>query len=270
MKVKKIAFVVRKDSRSESICTVLKKYLLNELFLIDDITPDIVIAIGGDGTFLSAFRKYKSCKNAIYIGVNTGTLGFLQEVLPENIYHIVEILKKDEIQIKNLYSINIEITLKNSRVLNYTAINEIELKENNNGRVHCMEYVNGEFLQEVCSDSIIVYSPTGATGKAKSYGAAIFADEIPLLGCIILGAQKSMSNGDFIENTLISNDFFFDIKSNRNNFTINIDGRLVDEIDCSEILNINVRINKENSIRVVNIDGVNRIKKINQKILGYN
>ena len=270
MEVKKVAFVVRKDSRSESICNALKAYLQDESFLFDEDIPDIVIAIGGDGTFLSAFRKYKSCKNAIYIGVNTGTLGFLQEVLPENIYHIVEILKKDKVEVKKLYTIEIEITLKDGSVLQYTAINEIELKENNNGRVHCIEYVSGEFLQEVCSDSIIIYSPTGATGKAKSYGAAIFADEIPLLGCIILGAQKTMSNGDFIQNTLISQDFFFEIEGDRNNFTINIDGIQIDEINCNQILNIKLKISKKDSIRVLNIDGINRIKKINKKILGYN
>lgn len=270
MERKKIAFVVRNDNRSESICSVLKEYLLDELFVIDSQKPDIIIAIGGDGTFLSAFRKYKLCKDAIYIGVNTGTLGFLQEVLPENIHHIVEALKLDKIETKDLYTIDIEVTLNDSRVLHYSAINEIELKEYKNGRVHCMEYVGSDFLQEVCSDSIIIYSSTGATGKAKSYGAAIFADEIPLLGCIILGAQKSISNGDFIQNTLISQNFFFEMKGDRNNFTVNIDGRQIDEFDCNDILNINVKSDSQKIIKVISINGVNRIKKINQKILGYN
>lgn len=44
---------------------------------IDDENPDIVIAIGGDGTLMSAFHKYFDQIDHIgFVGIHTGLLGF--------------------------------------------------------------------------------------------------------------------------------------------------------------------------------------------------
>lgn len=44
---------------------------------IDDENPDIVIAIGGDGTLMSAFHKYFDQIDHIgFVGIHTGHLGF--------------------------------------------------------------------------------------------------------------------------------------------------------------------------------------------------
>ncbi|MDB6250712.1 hypothetical protein ODV12_05615 [Lactobacillus amylovorus] len=44
---------------------------------IDDENPDIVIAIGGDETLMSAFHKYFDQIDHIgFVGIHTGHLGF--------------------------------------------------------------------------------------------------------------------------------------------------------------------------------------------------
>jgi NAD+ kinase len=55
-----------------------------EPFDDDDFDADMVISIGGDGTFLKAAGKV-GAKNIPILGINMGRLGFLADVLPEEI-----------------------------------------------------------------------------------------------------------------------------------------------------------------------------------------
>ena len=55
--------------------------------------PDVIIVIGGDGTMLSAIRKYKHLKKP-YVGIDTGTLGFLTTIMPDNLEKIFDVLDK--------------------------------------------------------------------------------------------------------------------------------------------------------------------------------
>ncbi|WP_242509902.1 NAD(+)/NADH kinase [Lactobacillus kitasatonis] len=64
---------------------------------IDDENPDIVIAIGGDGTLMSAFYKYFDQIDHIgFVGIHTGQLVFYtwHELIIEK---IIETLSQDKI-----------------------------------------------------------------------------------------------------------------------------------------------------------------------------
>ena len=52
------------------------------LFDGDNFTADMVISIGGDGTFLKAARRVGK-KGIPILGINTGRLGFLADISPE-------------------------------------------------------------------------------------------------------------------------------------------------------------------------------------------
>ena len=53
-----------------------------ELFDGNDFIADMVISIGGDGTFLKAASRVGK-KNIPILGINTGRLGFLADISPE-------------------------------------------------------------------------------------------------------------------------------------------------------------------------------------------
>jgi len=52
-------------------------------------TSDLIMVLGGDGTFLSAVHL-PGCQDIPIIGVNLGSVGFLQEIHPENLEDAVE------------------------------------------------------------------------------------------------------------------------------------------------------------------------------------
>ena len=53
-----------------------------ELFDGDDFQADMVISLGGDGTFLKAASRV-GAKGVPILGINTGRLGFLADISPE-------------------------------------------------------------------------------------------------------------------------------------------------------------------------------------------
>ena len=72
-----LAFYVREDELSKQVEQQLKQLLRTNNYVIDETSPEVVITIGGDGTFLRACHHYLSIIDQItFIGIHTGTLGF--------------------------------------------------------------------------------------------------------------------------------------------------------------------------------------------------
>lgn len=61
----------------------------DDLFDENNFDADMVISIGGDGTFLKAARRVGNQRNP-YLGINTGRLGFLADVSPEEMEETIE------------------------------------------------------------------------------------------------------------------------------------------------------------------------------------
>ena len=61
----------------------LYNYIKSKIKLeFDETNPDIVIAIGGDGTIIKASHKYPKC---ILFGIHTGHLGFYANYFEEDV-----------------------------------------------------------------------------------------------------------------------------------------------------------------------------------------
>ena len=85
---KRIFIYTNNTEMSQSIEKTLRKKLLKtDLRVYDEYeaeSTDLVICIGGDGTLLRLVQEYNFPKTPI-VGINTGHLGFFQEILPEKI-----------------------------------------------------------------------------------------------------------------------------------------------------------------------------------------
>ena len=79
--------LLKKQGAEIGMCREFYQFLVSEnmdieadqLFDGDDFTADMVISIGGDGTFLKAARRVGR-KGIPILGINTGRLGFLADI----------------------------------------------------------------------------------------------------------------------------------------------------------------------------------------------
>ena len=79
-RINKIKLFVNQNEKSEIVAKDLEMELKKYDFELVDEDYDLAISVGGDGSFLRMVRENNFNDNLYYIGVNSGTLGFLQEI----------------------------------------------------------------------------------------------------------------------------------------------------------------------------------------------
>jgi len=143
-----------------------------DLEVVDDInTSDIIISIGGDGTFLKTSRK---SREKPIIGINTGTLGYLTEINPENIEQALKNLIDGNYHVENRMMLEGEIVRANGEIVRIPqALNEIGISKNIIGVVRFDVLVNGKLINSYTADGILVCTPTGSTAYNLSCGGPI-------------------------------------------------------------------------------------------------
>src|SRR5690625_7441770 len=85
----------RDDKSSKKIKQTMKSQLIYFNLTYDTKEPELVISVGGDGTFLEAFHRYiHRLDSTAFIGVHTGHLGFYTDWVPDEMENlIIEIVK---------------------------------------------------------------------------------------------------------------------------------------------------------------------------------
>lgn len=149
---------VRKASQA------LRKY---EIGVSDD--PDIVVSVGGDG---STLYNYKRFKKPILPVRTSESLGYISDFGIENFEQACGNLAK------GLYYVEKRLTLdvyRNERNIGF-AINEVTIMQVPKEAMRYGVYTNGKALfdsEKVMGDGIIIATPTGSTGYNRSAGGYI-------------------------------------------------------------------------------------------------
>lgn len=136
--------------------------------------PELLISIGGDGTFLDATALIRKTDTPI-LGINTGRLGFLARVSSEDIKQAVDdyLVGEFEIEPRSLLEANLK---HEDGEIKGVALNEVTIhKTDTASMVIIHTYVNGEFLNSYWADGLIISTPTGSSAYNLSVGGPIVA-----------------------------------------------------------------------------------------------
>lgn len=159
------------ECKQDQLSEAIKKKLIKAFdgFMIYDTkTPELVISVGGDGTMLYCVHKYKDMLDQVaFIGVHTGTLGFLTDYQKEEIDIFIEDMKNGHFYFYNRYLLEIT-TNKDS----YLALNELRIENNMRSQVLDVS-INGEFLETFRGNGLCVCTASGSTAYNKSLGGAV-------------------------------------------------------------------------------------------------
>ncbi len=134
---------------------------------------DLVIVIGGDGTFLSAARL-ASRFGVPLVGINVGRFGFLTEIKKEEIETSLPKILMGEGKLKERMMIDVYIRRKNKLFYLGNYLNDAVISKTNISRIINLKvYANEEEIVEVFGDGVILSTPTGSTAYALSAGGPI-------------------------------------------------------------------------------------------------
>ncbi len=138
-------------------------------------TTDVLVVLGGDGTFLRAARAAAKADTPI-LGVNLGKVGFLSKVEANELESVLEQLAAGDYRIDERMTLEAQI-LPGGRPADgyvHTALNDIVVARGALARVCRLEVeIGGSHLATFIADGLIVASPTGSTGYSFSAGGPI-------------------------------------------------------------------------------------------------
>lgn len=190
-------------------------------FRMPHLKADLVISMGGDGTFLTSAAQV-GARGIPILGINTGRLGFLADVSPEDIENALDAVFEGKYTIEQRAVI--AMTLDGETYHGYPyALNEVAiLKHDNSSLIEIDTHINGALLTNYMSDGLIISTPTGSTGYSLSVGGPII---VPRSGtfCLSPVASHSLSTRPVIvcDDVVIT----LRVRSRSHNFLIAVDGR---------------------------------------------
>lgn len=198
----------------------------------DDFDADFIVSMGGDGTFLRTATLVGK-RNIPMIGVNIGRLGFLADVLPDQIETAFEYIFNDDYKIEERTLLTIEADSGNLDTVPL-ALNDIAvLKRDNAAMISIKASIDGEYLTTYQADGLIVSTPTGSTAYSLSNGGPIIVPNTSTL-CLTPVAPHSLTSRPIVISD--QNEVHLQVESRSHNFLVAIDGRSVTLAEGSTII----------------------------------
>jgi NAD+ kinase len=144
---------------------------------------DLIIAVGGDGTFLTAARA--ASLNAIpIIGINLGKVGFLVDISPHEMRDKLQQILTGHYSEERRYFLRTKIIRDDKVTHEEISLNEVVVHRwVTPSMIKIVTHINGRFLNAQRSDGLIVATPTGSTAYSLSAGGPIL---YPSLNALVL------------------------------------------------------------------------------------
>jgi NAD+ kinase len=141
---------------------------------------DLVIAIGGDGTLLYA-AGLVARHGVPLLGINRGRLGFLTDVMPEELVAEVDAALQGRLVPDERPLLAAHLSNSRGVVAEALALNDVVLQRLATGRMVDVEsHVDGRYVNTHAGDGVVVASATGSTAYALSCGGPIVEPHLPV------------------------------------------------------------------------------------------
>lgn len=218
---------------------------------------ELVVCLGGDGTFLKVARKVYM-KELPILGINLGNLGFLTEVDRNDIDLAIDQLFNNKYKIEERMMLEAAICRKGEAPVYDIALNDAVITRGAVSRIiHVKTYINDVFVDSFPGDGLIVSSPTGSTAYSLSAGGPIVDPDTDLLLITpicphILYSRSFVTNANSVVRAVVNEDF-------HHNAMVALDGQEGHEIRGGDIVEIKkspysiklVRMNSRNFFNIL-------------------
>lgn len=139
---------------------------------------DLVVVLGGDGTFLSAARDTAPIDVPL-LGVNLGSLGFLTEVPPQSLYPMLEAIAQGRAPVEHRSLMQCQLFRGEEVRGTYLVFNDAVVNKTALARLNNYDlYVDKVFVAGYRADGMIVSTPTGSTAYSLSAGGPVLMPTI--------------------------------------------------------------------------------------------
>jgi NAD+ kinase len=142
---------------------------------------EVVLVLGGDGTFLRAAELARPVRAAL-LGVNLGRVGFLTETEPDALPHTVRQIVERSYRVEERLTLDVDVRVDGRVVARDWALNEASVEKTKRERMlEVAIEIDGRPLTSFGCDGVVCASPTGSTAYAFSSGGPVVWPEVQAL-----------------------------------------------------------------------------------------
>ncbi len=146
---------------------------------LSDASPDVIISVGGDGTFLATVAEYGGT-DAAFIGINKGSIGFLAQIDEQDLDNCIGRLVKGDYKILLRNRLDVSVYNKDG-VLKKRGLSLNDCSIGRGAKLHTVKLllkVDGQVAERFIGDGLIISTATGSTAYNLAAGGPVLMPEM--------------------------------------------------------------------------------------------
>ncbi|MBL4762821.1 MAG: NAD(+) kinase [Gammaproteobacteria bacterium] len=197
---------------------------------------DLVIILGGDGTFLNAARSLVD-KNVPLMGINLGRLGFLVDVSPKEMLRRLEEILTGNCITEERFLLDASIHRGQQVVHRATAFNDVVIHSRVAVRMIEIEtFINNQLVHVQRADGLILATPTGSTAYSLSGGGPIMHPDLETIAIVPI-CPHTLSNRPIVVSADSCVEMVFSAR-NRTQAQVSFDGQSNFDLEIGDRITI--------------------------------
>ncbi len=138
---------------------------------------NLLLAMGGDGTFLAASRVGAPRGKPI-LGINLGGFGFLAGIPQAGMLDSLAEVMSGRLRVEERMMLATRVLRREQEIGSFIALNDVVVGKGAFGRLLRLQTrISGEPVSDLHADGIIVATPTGSTGYTLAAGGPVVSPQ---------------------------------------------------------------------------------------------
>jgi NAD+ kinase len=152
---------------------------------------NIIVSVGGDGTFLQAVRKTGFRQDCLYAGISTGgTLSMYCDFHIDDTSKMIDSMTKEQIEVRKYPTIELTVDEQTS----FLCLNEFSIRSGIIKTFVMDVFIDDIHFETFRGDGMIIATPTGSTAYNKSVNGAVVD---PMIPCLQVSEMASLNNNRY-------------------------------------------------------------------------
>jgi NAD+ kinase len=202
---RKVCIFAKDDAASEETAKSFKIKLETAGFTVVpdfDATAEFLVCIGGDGSLLNTLAALRF-PNIPIIGVNTGHLGFFQELQPGEQDEFIFRYKEKQCVVQELKTLRANIVDADDNEDELLGLNEIVIHGAHSHTAYLNIFIGDSFIETFRGDGILVSTPAGSTAYSYALGGSIVDPRLDLLQITPIAPLNNSAYRSFTSSVLL-------------------------------------------------------------------
>ena len=267
MKTGIISLFTNETERSTGVENELQKKLTARGYeVVEGFHEDaeLLICIGGDGAFLRTMHRCGIPETPI-VGINTGHLGFFQEVWPEDFDVFLEDYELGNYTIQKLGTVMGIATTADGKKDTHIGLNELAVTGSKSYSIHLDLSIGGKPIEKFSGDGILVATSAGSTAYNYSLGGSIVDPRLNALQVTPLAPMNTTAFRSFTSSILLPSDLTLGIVPEKSDKVIYITTDGI-ETGYSHLKEIEIKIS-DKSVNLIRFSDYDFWSKVKDKFL---